>query len=357
MMLFLAYVLCSWLAGRLATREGIDRKVFSDLAIVLFVTGIIGARVTFVIQEWPNFAEDRWRIFYLWDGGLVLYGSIIGGAIGYFLAHRYYLAAQKINAWKMADVIAPCVALGVALGRVGCLLTGCCYGNVACSSCPQLHFPLPSASTEHMARLGYQTLAGFTVYSDDLAVHEIEPGSPAADAGLRPGDIIVKVNDRDVSAARVEKTRDGKEREVSRYEQLGAALLGWPPGSHGLTLTVRRNGGTVELPTFLPESLGLHPTQLYETTSMALLVFLLLSYYPFKKRDGSVMVLLMICYGVHRFLNEMLRIDNRLQFDGLTFSQNVSILVLIAAVVLAYFVFRRRPATEPAPALPAAKSW
>ena len=62
-----------------------------------------------------------------------------------------------------------------------------------------------------------------------------------------------------------------------------------------------------------------------------LLLFLLLSYYPFKKRDGSVIVLLMVCYGIHRFLNEMLRIDNRAQFDGLTFSQNVSILVLIAA--------------------------
>ena len=105
------------------------------------------------------------------------------------------------------------------------------------------------------------------------------------------------------------------------------------------------------------DGMARHPTQLYETTSMVLLVFLLLSYYPFKKRDGSVMVLLMVCYGVHRFLNEMLRIDNRLQFDGLTFSQNVSILVLLAAAVLAYFVFRRRPATEPAPALPAAKSW
>ena len=70
-----------------------------------------------------------------------------------------------------------------------------------------------------------------------------------------------------------------------------------------------------------------------------------------------VMVLLMLCYGVHRFLNEMLRIDNRIEFDGLTFSQNVSILVLIAAAVLAYFVFRRRPEAEPAPALPAVKPW
>jgi phosphatidylglycerol---prolipoprotein diacylglyceryl transferase len=335
MMLFLAYVFCSWLAGRLATREGIEKGVFNDLAIVLFVTGILGARICNVLQEPQNyFGEDRnpLRIFALWDGGLVLYGSILGGAVGYYLAHRWFLAPKGISAWKMADVLAPCIALGVCLGRVGCLMSGCCYGNVACASCPAITFPLPSHPTVEMARLGYQTLAGFTVYSEKLLVYAVEPGSPAAVAGLQPGDSIIKVNDQDVNVDKIQ-----------------SALVGWPPGDHALKLTVRRGGNVVELEPFQPRSLPLHPTQLYETVSMALLVFLLLSYYPFKKHDGSVMVLLMLCYGAHRFLNEMLRIDNRLEFDGLTFSQNVSILVLIGAAVLAYFVFRRRPESEPAP--------
>src|SRR4051794_215621 len=77
MMLFLAFVLCSWLAGRLARREQVDPKILPDLAIWLFVTGILGARITFVLQEWPSFfGEDRnpLRVFALWDGGLVLYG-------------------------------------------------------------------------------------------------------------------------------------------------------------------------------------------------------------------------------------------------------------------------------------------
>lgn len=357
MMLFLAFVLCSWLAGRLARREGIDPKVLPDLGIWLFVTGILGARVTFVLQDWSAFAAEPVRMFYLWDGGLVLYGSIIGGAIGYLLAYRRFLAPAHISSWKMADVLAPCIALGVGLGRVGCLLTGCCYGNVAGASCPAIEFPLPSAPTQDMARLGYQTLAGFTV-NDDLKVQQVEPASPAAQAGLRPGDVITAINNVDVSADKVEKAKDGQKRRISRYGLLSAGLTGaWPAGVRQLHLKVRRGDQPIELPPFLPESLPLHPTQIYETISMGLLLFLLLSFYPYKKHDGAVMVLLMLGYGLHRFLNEMLRIDNPPELLGLTFSQEVSLLVLAGGAVLAYFVFTRRPAPPPAPAVPAGATW
>src|ERR1043166_3408384 len=63
LMLFLAYVFCTWLAGRLATRQGIDRRILSDMAIWLFVTGIIGARLTHVfIEQWDKYKEDPRRI-------------------------------------------------------------------------------------------------------------------------------------------------------------------------------------------------------------------------------------------------------------------------------------------------------
>ncbi len=51
----------------------------------------------------------------------MLYGSLIGGAIGYFLAYRRLIAPAGISTWKMADILAPCIALGIGLGRVGCL--------------------------------------------------------------------------------------------------------------------------------------------------------------------------------------------------------------------------------------------
>jgi phosphatidylglycerol:prolipoprotein diacylglycerol transferase len=359
MMLFLAFILCSWLAGRLARREGIDPKILPDLAIWLFVTGILGARITFIIQEWPTFfgeGRNPLRVFYLWDGGLVLYGSLIGGTIGYIFAHRRFLAPEGISAWKMADVVAPCIALGVCLGRVGCLLTGCCFGNVACASCPSLEFPLPSPPTQEMAKLGYQTLPGFLVNPETLEVTAIEPDSPAADQ-LQVGDVVVGVNDMDVSKDEVQKLPDGKEVQLTRYELFGAALSSaWPAGVHELSLVVLRGGHERSL-NFRPVSLPLHPTQLYETISMALLLFLLVSYYPYKTRDGSVMVILMLGYGVHRFLNEMLRIDNRVVAFHMTFSQLVSIGVLIGGLIVAYLVFVRR-ASAPAPAAaPAVNTW
>jgi phosphatidylglycerol---prolipoprotein diacylglyceryl transferase len=360
MMLFMAFVLCSWLAGRLARREGVDPKVLPDLAIWLFVTGILGARLTFVLQEWPSFfgeGKNPLRVFALWDGGLVLYGSIIGGAIGYFLAYRRLLAPANISSWKMADILAPGIALGVCLGRVGCLLTGCCFGNVVCTSCPAIVFPLPSYPTQDMARLGYQTLGGFTVDPSDLRVVAVEPDSAAAQAGLKPGDSIVNVNGLDTGSDKHEKTKEGADVIVSRYELFATGLINaWPPGVHQLHLKVLRDGHEVQLQAFLPVSLPLHPTQIYETISMGLLLFLLLSYYPFKKLDGSVMVLLMVGYGLHRFLNEMLRIDNPPLAFGLTFSQLVSIGVLIGACVLAYFVVMRR-ASAPAEPVPAVNTW
>ena len=72
-MLFVAFIFCTWLAGRLAERQGIAKELVQDLAIWIFVAGILGARTTFMIQYWHEFASI-WQFFAIWDGGLVFYG-------------------------------------------------------------------------------------------------------------------------------------------------------------------------------------------------------------------------------------------------------------------------------------------
>src|SRR2546421_544676 len=98
LMLFLAFVICSWLAGRRAERHGIKREHVQDLAIWLFIFGILGARVTFHIAEGVPFSQ----FFRIWDGGLVFYGSVIGGFFGFLLGYYFIIRKHGLSAWQLA---------------------------------------------------------------------------------------------------------------------------------------------------------------------------------------------------------------------------------------------------------------
>jgi phosphatidylglycerol:prolipoprotein diacylglycerol transferase len=115
-----------------------------------------------------------------------------------------------------------------------------------------------------------------------------------------------------------------------------------------LRLTVFHPGGKEPgaLESFVPWTLKLHPTQLYESISMALLFLLLTAYYPLRRRDGMVMVLFILGYSVHRFLNEMLRNDTDKVAFGMTLSQNGSILFFILGLCLLIWLWRK-PAQYP----------
>src|SRR4051794_40356560 len=121
-MLFLAFVGSMNLAAWRAKREKLDPEVIYDLAIWVFVGGLVGARLFCVIQYWGIRIKTFWDIFKVWEGGIVLYGSIMGGAAAFFL----YWWLRRFPLRPTLDAIAPAVALGIALGRLGCFLNGCC---------------------------------------------------------------------------------------------------------------------------------------------------------------------------------------------------------------------------------------
>jgi prolipoprotein diacylglyceryltransferase len=335
LMLFLAFVVCTWLAGRRAERVGIPKERIQDLALWLFAGGILGARLTFMLVERGWQAALSWEFFRIWDGGLVLYGAVAGGVVGYLLAYRFVIRKHHISTWKLADAIAPSVAVGIALGRIGCLLNGCCYGTVACAHCPSVPYPLSAPARFALVGAGYQTAAGFTIASplrEPVRVGEVEPHSPAAHNGLRPGDVIVEADGRPI--------HDG----FDLRDYLGDSMA-WPRGKADLQLTVVHPGEKepVTLEKFRPWTLGLHPTQLYETISMLLLLGVLLAYEPFQRYDGELMVLMMVGYGGHRLLNEMLRSDPRPQ----SFENYVSGLLIVAGLLLGAWLWRTHPRTHP----------
>lgn len=429
LMLFITFLVTYWLAGRRARQEGMNPQHVQDLGVWIFGAGIIGARITYMIQYGVPI-QDFLKI---WEGGLVFYGSAVGGVVGYALAYFFIIRRHGLSSWKIADAVAPAVAIGLCLGRVGCLLNGCCYGNVACANCPAIHFPMSAPPRAELVQKGLQTAAGFSMAGHPnqaaFTVERVEPESPALASGLKSGDVIARIATRldgqegepffpaglrrylvtkwpanepapdkvelrltvrrkdetvplpwfrlppapkpglldfgftmaDCTVGEVNpdapayqaglRTGDlivrANDHPISFYDDLDSYLglgEGWPLGKTGLRLAVAHAGApqtTVDLPEFEPRTLGLHPTQLYESISMILLLFLLLAFSPFKGRDGMVMVLFIFGYAIHRFLNEMLRNDTQPVALNMTLSQNGSILVFILGLVLLVWIWRK----------------
>ncbi len=123
--LCLALIASIALAAWRARREKIDPELIYDLAFWLFLGGILGARLFFVIQYWGVKVHRLIDIVKIWEGGIVLYGSILGGLAAFLL----FWARRRFPMRATMDVIAPSLALGIALGRLGCFMNGCCYGD------------------------------------------------------------------------------------------------------------------------------------------------------------------------------------------------------------------------------------
>jgi phosphatidylglycerol:prolipoprotein diacylglycerol transferase len=137
-MVALGFATGLWTASRRALRSGIAPDKIIDLGPWLILGAIVGARSLYVVSYWHESFEGRpiGEVFAVWNGGLVYYGGLIGAT----LACVCYLRLKRLPFWKVADILAPSVALGCAFGRIGCLLNGCCYGR-ACTLPWAIRFP------------------------------------------------------------------------------------------------------------------------------------------------------------------------------------------------------------------------
>jgi phosphatidylglycerol:prolipoprotein diacylglycerol transferase len=106
-------------------KDGLPAAKMLDLAFLMMVAAIVGSRLTFILIEWRYYLQNPIDIFKIWEGGLVFYG----GLLACVLTAWFYLKRNKLSFWKVSDVFMPGVALGHALGRLGCFAAGCCYGR------------------------------------------------------------------------------------------------------------------------------------------------------------------------------------------------------------------------------------
>jgi len=124
-LLALAYLVALQLAVVRARRRGIDGAKVMDLGIYLIIAALIGAKLMLVLIDFRYFWNQPRELLSLVRAGGVFYGGLLAAlAVAIVLVRRY-----QLRIWTTADLFAPGIALGHVVGRLGCLLAGCCYGT------------------------------------------------------------------------------------------------------------------------------------------------------------------------------------------------------------------------------------
>jgi phosphatidylglycerol:prolipoprotein diacylglycerol transferase len=122
----LAFLIALAVTGKLARRSGLDSETVLNLGIYCVLAGILGAKVFMVLSDWRHYMENPGEIFSfstLQSGGI-----FYGGLIAALLTASFYMRAKSLPPLKTADAFAPGLALGHAIGRLGCFAAGCCWG-------------------------------------------------------------------------------------------------------------------------------------------------------------------------------------------------------------------------------------
>ncbi len=128
----LAFVAAIWWGTRRAHIAGVTKSFIFDTAVVVLISSLIGARLTYVLHHWEMYRRHPLDIIspVQSDGTIGIAGMVLlGGVIAAFLAGGYFLKRRKVSFWAMADLVSPPLTLGIVIGRLGCFFNGCCFGH------------------------------------------------------------------------------------------------------------------------------------------------------------------------------------------------------------------------------------
>ena len=286
----------------LANRHGLDGDAFFTFGLIALFSGVVGARLSHILENLGQYTDPEQGVvgnvknmLNLSNGGLTFYG-------GFLLAAPTLLIYSKrkglpLRLW--ADLVAPTLMVGLAFGRVGCLLNGCCWGQV----CDPREVPwavtFPYASPPHTE----QFRAG---------VLEV------------PAPLTKTITTQDGRRATVLLPRS----EVAKKPALQEMA--------------RRS-----------RSLTIHPTQIYSTLNALLIAAVCLAYITLRRSAGQVFALMLILYSVGRFTLETIRIEPPVPLLGIGGTESLGLsysmwtaLFTFAAGVLLWLTFQAeyRPA-------------
>jgi phosphatidylglycerol---prolipoprotein diacylglyceryl transferase len=325
-MMMLATVCAVALAAYRAWQVGIDPEAIYSLAFAMFIAGILGARLFYVVEYWDqefspartgSLAATFWSVINIPKGGLVVYGSVLFGVP----AGVWFCRQRGLPILLIGDIIAPSMVLGQALGRVGCFLNGCCFGGVCLTSSVGMTFPAESPPYFQHQKSGWQSGVWLEERDGKVVVAYIAPSGAAESSGLKPGDEVIGINGANIAS--VDDARKKLTAAVHSYEieTADGRIVRW----------LAPNGP--------PRSVPIHAAQLYAAIDAGLLALVLWLFFPFRRHDGEVFALLLTVHPISRFFIEMIRSDEPKY--PLTVSQFISIGLLLAGIALWIYLERQ----------------
>lgn len=351
-------VAIAW-AARRAQRSGANPDVILNCGFVALFAGIIGCRAMYVVHYWDQFANRGSALNILIgiidvrQGGMEFYGGFILSVISVVVWLRFF---EKVSLRWYFDIIAPSSALGLAIGRIGCLLNGCCYGGV-CDLPWAIHFPPGSpAAAEHWKH----KLPGAELPQELLYTHPVGLTLPIDRESLTatPAQLEQAQRNEDAAASALrdarlalDKAAAGDQRRLQRVADLAEKRLRGAELAYGdLRSNMRRYGKSADEMRALAKShpsLPVHPAQVYSTITAGLLALVLNAFYWRRRRDGQVICLLLLLEPVSRWLLEVIRDDNPHDaMFGFTISQQLAIAMTLLGFV-GLLALRAMPARSP----------
>lgn len=357
LMLMLGLFASIWWAARRALKSGGNPDVILNCGFIAIIIGVVGSRAMYVIHYWDQFQAHGSALKVLFaiidvrKGGLEFYGGFILTTICTLAWLRFW---EKVSLRWYLDIIAPSAALGLAIGRIGCLLNGCCFGTT-CDLPWAVRFPFGSSACIHQwqARLPGAAVREELIYTDgETGLAMLLPREFLYTSDQRL-DAVAKVH-RDLQAyqAQFDAASDPVERErlrasIRHLESKGTKdLLKY----HAACANMKKYGLSAAELRAVGESyrtLPVHPTQPYSTITALLIALLLNALYWRRTRDGQVICTLLLIEPVSRWLLEIVRADNPIDMvGGLTVSQFLAVCMTLAGL-LGLLWLQRMPPRSP----------
>ncbi|HUU84606.1 MAG TPA: prolipoprotein diacylglyceryl transferase family protein [Phycisphaerae bacterium] len=374
-MVFLGFWIAVWVAVLQARRAAASPAVVTTIALIGAVAGLVGCRAMYLLHYYREPIRSGGMDFQdvaAMRGG----GEILGGVLLATLAVIVYLVAARRSIRLYLDVVLPSVILAMGIGRIGCLLAGCCWGETCLVDAGRkalpwaVRFPYGAPAYERHWQDGQLTVPDELLWAlpgnaERTPIPAAILADPAIDGNRQLAEYV-----EHVQALSALKDAPPQSPEVARHRDRLSALQPVLPGGSKEETTayvaaaahLRRLSQQRDRPVTIADlraiaatqhSQWVHPAQIYDAIGLALLFFVLSAVLRRRRRHGMVVAWTMMLYPVSRFLQEMLRGDNPHDVAGLTVSQSLSAVLfalgLIYLLILIRFLPERSPRAADAP--------